>query len=132
MSQELGMVEYGDSDEPLFLAREIHRARHYSEATAQMIDSEVKRLIDEAYQKAKQMLTEHRVHLEEVAKALLEFETLDGDHIREIIRHGSLLNPPASPKPPELPRGEKVEPRGGKRGEAGPEGELPGLAGAPA
>ncbi len=132
MSQELGMVEYGESDEPLFLAREIHRARHYSEATAQKIDREVKRLIDEAYQKAKDLLTAHRGHLEEVARGLLEFETLDGEHIREIIRHGRMLNPPASPKPPELPRSEKLEPRGGKREEAGPEGELPGLAGAPA
>ena len=72
MSEALGMVEYGDNEEHVFLAKDISRPRNYSEATAQKIDHEIKRLIDEAYATAKRILTENRDKLESVAKALLE------------------------------------------------------------
>ena len=103
MSEALGMVEYGENDEHVFLAKEISRPRTYSEATAQKIDHEIKRLIDDAYNTAKRLLTENRDKLEAVAQALLEFETLDGQHIREIVEHGHMIDPPSSPQPPELP-----------------------------
>jgi cell division protease FtsH len=70
------------------------RNRDYSEATAEQIDQEVRRLIDDAYQLAKHTLTTHRDKLETIAKALLEYETLDGSQIKEIIDHGRLINPP--------------------------------------
>ncbi len=103
MSDELGMVEYGDNHEHVFLARDVSAGRNYSEATAQKIDREVKRLIDDAYDKAKQMLVENRSLLDGIAQALLEYETLGADHIREIIKYGELRNPPSSPTPPALP-----------------------------
>ncbi len=133
MSEALGMVEYGDNEEHVFLAKEITRSRDYSEATAQKIDAEVKRLIDEAYDKAKRMLTENRDKLEAVAQALLEFETLDGAHIEEIVEHGKMLNPPSSPQPPELPP--KHEEKASKPKDEKPsiDDELPGgLTSAPA
>ena len=77
--------------------------RTYSEDTAQKIDHEVKRFIDNAYNKAKSMLKERRSDLDLIAQALLEFETLDGNHIRDILAHGEMKDPPASPKPPEPP-----------------------------
>ncbi len=78
MSEKMGMVEYGDHEDYVFLGRDISRARDYSEATAEQIDQEVKKLLDEAYQLAKKTLTANRDKLEVIAKALLEFETLDG------------------------------------------------------
>ena len=103
MSEELGMVEYGDHQEHVFLARDMGSARNYSEATAQKIDAEVKRLIDNAYTKATELILEHRAKLDVIAKGLLEFETLDARHIHEIMEHGELRNPPSKPTPPDLP-----------------------------
>ena len=94
MSEKMGMVEYGEHEDYVFLGRDISRARDYSEATAEEIDREVRKLIDDAYQTAKQVLTAHRDKLEAIAKALLEYETLDGSQIKEIIEHGRMLNPP--------------------------------------
>ena len=133
MSEALGMVEYGDNDEHVFVAKDIGgRSRAYSEDTAQKIDAEIKRLIDEAYAKAKRMLTEDRDKLEAVAKALLEYETLDGKHIEEIVKHGELLNPPTNPQPPELPPKEE-KPAKSQEEKPSLDGELPGgLTGAPA
>jgi cell division protease FtsH len=132
MSEKMGMVEYGEHEDYFFLGRDISRARDYSEATAEQIDGEVRRLLDDAYQKAKQTLLAHRDKLEVIAKALLEYETLDGVQIKEIIEHGRLLNPPPSitptggqTMPPEKPPKQVVAP------DIGP--PLPGaLGGAPA
>jgi cell division protease FtsH len=99
MSEKMGMVEYGEHEDYVFLGRDISRARDYSEATAEEIDHEVRRLVDEAYAKAKDVLVAHREHLEAIAQALLEYETLDGLQIKEIIKHGRLLNPPPGPPP---------------------------------
>ena len=100
MSEKMGMVEYGEHEDYVFLGRDISRARDYSEATAEQIDGEVRKLIDDAYQTATQVLTHHRDKLEAIAKALLEFETLDGVQIKEIIEHGRLINPPPGAPPP--------------------------------
>ena len=64
---------------------------------------EIKRIIDEAYDKATELLTKHRKDLDVIADALMEFETLDGAHIVELMDTGSMTNPPKSPKPPEVP-----------------------------
>src|ERR1700720_3913140 len=99
MSERLGMVEYGEHDDFVFLGRDISRSRAYSEATAQEIDREVKRLCDDAYQRAMKALTQRKDVLIGIAKALLEYETLDGVQVREIINYGRLINPPP-PIPP--------------------------------
>ena len=104
MSDALGMVEYGDGGGgEVFLARDMAKSKNYSEATAQMIDSEIKRIIDEAYAKATELLTKHRTDLDVIADALMEYETLDGSHIAELMEVGTMSNPPKSPKPPEVP-----------------------------
>jgi cell division protease FtsH len=97
MSEHMGMVEYGEHEDYVFLGRDISRSRDYSEATAEQIDREVRKLVDDAYARAKEILTAHRDKLEIIAKALLEYETLDGSQIREIIEHGRMLNPPPGP-----------------------------------
>ena len=114
MSEKMGMVEYGEHEDYVFLGRDISRARDYSEATAEQIDSEVRKLVDGAYERAKKMLLANREKLEVIAKALLEYETLDGGQIREIIEHGRLINPPPGPPPPS---GSKLSP--GETAQAG-------------
>ena len=100
----LGMISFSEGNEYVFLAREMSRPREYSEATAQQIDIEVKRIIDEAYSRAKAVLEAHRSNVEKVAKGLLEFETLDASHIKEIIEFGEIRNPPIMEiAPPPLP-----------------------------
>ena len=128
MSANLGMVEYGDNNEHVFLARDMTSSRGYSEDTARQIDSEIKLLIDNSYQRARELLTKYRPEMDAVAKALLEYETLDGANVKEIMEHGRMLNPPRSkpPMPPAVP-----EVSGGRDADA--EDSLPpGLAGAPA
>ncbi len=124
MSDELGMVEYGEHHEHLFLGRDVGSGRNYSEATAQMIDQEVKSIIDTSYQKATHLITTHRDKLDAIAQALLEYETLEGHHIREIMETGRLQNPPRSPRPPALPAETTTTPEGPADPEA--DGELPG------
>ncbi len=100
----LGMISFSESNDYVFLGRDMGRPREYSESTAQQIDAEVKRIIDEAYGRAKTVLEAHREHVEKIAKALLEFETLDASHIKEILEFGEIRNPPIMEvAPPPLP-----------------------------
>jgi cell division protease FtsH len=93
MSDKLGMVQYGSDDEYVFLGRDMGRMRAYSEQTTREIDNEVKRLIDEAHASASQIITENRDKLEIIANALLEYETLEGSQVEEIVRTGKLTPP---------------------------------------
>jgi cell division protease FtsH len=131
MSEKLGMVEYGEHEDYVFLGRELTRNRDYSEATAEEIDREVRRLLDDAYQTAKQTLIAHRGHLDAIAKSLLEYETLDGMQIKELIAYGELKNPPPTATPTS---GEKMPPEKPPRQVVvGPEAPpLPDAPGAPA
>jgi cell division protease FtsH len=97
MSDRLGMVQYGDDDEYVFLGREVTRAKVYSEFTAQEIDGEVKRIIDNAYKIAKDILTTNINKLELIAQSLLDYETLDGQQVEEIVRTGKFTAPPPAP-----------------------------------
>jgi cell division protease FtsH len=98
MSDRIGMVQYGDDDEYVFLGREVARAKVYSETTAQEIDAEVKRIIDQAYKTAKDLITNNLDKLELIAKSLLEYETLDGTQVEEIVRTGKFTPPPPTPQ----------------------------------
>ncbi|MEX2577644.1 MAG: ATP-dependent zinc metalloprotease FtsH [Verrucomicrobiales bacterium] len=126
MSEELGMVEYGEGHEEVFLARDISSPRNYSESTAQKIDAEVKQLTDRAYAEATRLLTEHRDQLETIAQALLLYETLDGAHVREIMEHGEIKNPPSAPTPPDLPEEEAEKKPRSSKGEKDSGDEFPG------
>ncbi|MGD0252412.1 MAG: ATP-dependent zinc metalloprotease FtsH [Verrucomicrobiota bacterium] len=97
MSEKLGNVLYGDSQEYVFLGRDFMRTKDYSEQTAQDIDAEVKRIIEEANQTAKELVEANRDKLEIIANSLLEHETLDGAQVEEIIRTGKFTPPPRTP-----------------------------------
>jgi cell division protease FtsH len=97
MSEKLGNVLYGEAQEYVFLGRDMMRTKDYSEATAQDIDAEVKRIVDGAFQTAKKMIEDNRDKLEMVANSLLEYETLDGAQVEDIVRTGTFTPPPKPP-----------------------------------
>jgi cell division protease FtsH len=86
MSETLGMIAYADNSQEVFLGHAITQTKNISEETARQIDAEIRRIIDEAYQRAKRILSENIDELHLLAKGLLEHETLNGDEIRQVIR----------------------------------------------
>ncbi len=104
MSDKLGMVQYGENNEYVFLGREMTRGKEYSEQTAQEIDTEVKRIIDEAYNVARTLIDQNRDKLEMIANCLLEYETLEGFQVEEIVRTGN-FTPPPPPRDIQPPTG---------------------------
>ena len=84
MSSDLGPMVYGQKDELVFLGREIGEQRDYSEAVAEKIDQEVQNLVNEAYAKAKKILSKYRGKLDEVSTRLLEVETLSREEFESI------------------------------------------------
>ena len=85
MSDQLGTVAYQENEEEIFLGRSVSRTQTVSEETSKKIDSEVKKIIDAGYNRAKVILSEKIDDLHKVAKALLEYETLTGDEIKNIV-----------------------------------------------
>ena len=115
LSEELGTVSYGENQDEVFLGMSVSRTQNASEATVQKIDSEIKRLVEEGYKEATRILTEKRADLETLAKGLLEFETLSGDEIVDLLRgkkpnRESVLEP-TTPRASAVPPAGKPRPR---------------------
>ncbi len=85
MSEELGTIAYGENEEEVFLGRSVTKQQNMSEETARKVDSEVKKIVDKGYERARAVLTEKIDDLHKIAKALLVYETLSGDEIRDLI-----------------------------------------------
>ncbi len=109
MSDQLGPMVYGEREAELFLGREVTRTQNISEETAKKIDIEVRKLIDDNYARAKKILTDQMDKLHLLAHALIEFETLEGDEIDQVLAGKKLVRttkPKAHGKtkpPPEEP-----------------------------
>jgi cell division protease FtsH len=109
MSERIGPLAVGDKEQEIFLGREFAQRREISERTAQMVDDEVKRLVDEAYARATTILMENRELLDRIAAALLDRETIDREDLDNLVKNLPLpprsLPPvdsaPASPTPPK-------------------------------
>ncbi len=97
MSSEMGLMTYGQKEELIFLGREISEQRDYSEAIAEKIDAEVRRLVDDSYKLTKRILTKYRDRLDAVAEKLLEVETLTREEFEAIF-------PPPIPKKSGTPQ----------------------------
>ena len=115
LSEELGTVSYGENNDEVFLGMQVNRQQNVSEATAQKIDSEVKRLVETGYKDATRILTEKRADLETLAKGLLEYETLTGEEITDLLNgkkpnRESILEP-AGPRTSAVPPAGKPRPR---------------------
>ena len=102
LSDEIGPILVGDNEQELFLGRELQTRREVSERTAQLVDSEVSRVIKEAYARATAVLQENMDLLHTVAAALLDRETLTGDEVAALARGETLPPRPVSP-PPSAP-----------------------------
>ncbi|HKX90914.1 MAG TPA: ATP-dependent zinc metalloprotease FtsH [Sphingomicrobium sp.] len=85
MSDLMGPLQYADNEEEVFLGYSVNRQRNMSNETAQAIDKEIRRIVDEGYARARHLLEENRDELETLAKALLEYETLSGDEIKTVL-----------------------------------------------
>ena len=102
MSEELGPLTFGKRQEQVFLGRDISQERNYSEAIAYAIDKEARSIMDEAYNKAKDLLTAHMDKLHAVAQALIEKETIEAEEFYRIMRG-------EKPEPPQTPPGDDEE-----------------------
>jgi len=89
----LGMIAYGESSDTVFLGREITRSQTYSNETAQKIDAEVFRIVDDQYKRAKELISGRRDVLDKIAAALLEHETIEGRHVLELLQFGEIRSP---------------------------------------
>ena len=106
MSEEMGPMVYGDNEGEVFLGRSITTHKNLSDVTLQKVDKEIRRIIDEQYALAKKILTESRDKVEVMTDALMEWETIDADQIKDIME-GRAPRPPkpsqATVTPPPAP-----------------------------
>ena len=125
LSDELGTVSYGENQEEVFLGHSVSRQQNVSEQTAQKIDSEIRRYVESGLSEARRILTEYSDELEKLAQGLLEYETLSGDEIRNLLAG----KPPVRETPEESASSKgsavpvtKSKPKGSPGGE--PEGGM--------
>ncbi len=120
-SDELGTVMYGDNQEEVFLGMSMQKNQSISEATAQKIDAEVRRLVSEAYETARDMVSEKRDVLESFAQALLEYETVTGEELQSLMDGGQIDRPDDDQEIGVGPTGSAVPAAGAARPNRGPE-----------
>ena len=99
MSDKLGFLAYSADEQEVFLGRSVSQQKNMADSTASIIDSEVRRIVDEAYDVATKILKKHNVELERLAQGLLEYETLDGEEIKIIVEGGTLVRKDADDTP---------------------------------
>lgn len=107
MNETLGTVRYNSNEEEVFMGHSVARQQNVSEETNRRIDEEVRKLIDWAENKAREILTTHLEDLHKVSKALLEYETLSGDEVRALLR-GENINRDNNNPPPAKPVSSKL------------------------
>ena len=121
MSEKIGPINYAERQGSEFLGTELMSAKWHSEDTAREIDTEIQRLLREAYEQAKAILVEQKETIERITQTLLRYETISGDEIKRLIAGEEVVRaePPSSPTPPPPP----LRPRGeAGRAEPGAEG----------
>ena len=96
MSRTLGPIAFGEKEEMIFLGREISEQRNYSDAVANKIDDEVHRIVAEAYEKTRNILTSNREVLDDMANALIEYESIDGERLKSLVERVQHTNGVAS------------------------------------
>jgi cell division protease FtsH len=119
-SEKLGPLRYSENEEEVFLGHSVTQRKNVSDATAKLIDEEIRRIVDEGEGAARGILTSHLDELHALAKGLLEYETLSADEIRRIIKGERIVREPSSPPLAE-------EPRPGRRSSVPPSGRPSGL-----
>ena len=112
MSDKMGVMVYAENEGEVVLGRSVTKTTHISEKTMQQVDAEIRRILDEQYKRARDLIEGHQKEMHRMAKALLDWETIDGDQIDDIL-DGNEPRPPKSPMTgsakPEPRKEEKVE-----------------------
>ena len=103
MSDKMGPLSFGKKDESIFLGREMAMHKNFSEKTAEHIDDEIKRIVDESYERALGLLRENIQTLHDLSEWLIDKENLTGDQVDEIIKTGKLTDPDPVPAQPVEP-----------------------------
>ena len=120
-SEKLGTLRYAENEEEVFLGHSVTQRKNVSDATAKLIDEEIRRLIDEAGATARAILEEHRDDLVTLGEALLEYETLTGDEVKAVLRGESIVRPEEDETPKDPEHRSSVPASGRKaKGHAGP------------
>jgi cell division protease FtsH len=113
MSEKLGPLRYEDNQEEVFLGHSVARSQNISDATAKLIDEEIRRFVDEAEALAMEVLSDKEEGLHAISKALLEYETLSGEEVRTILDGGDIERGSQSESPKDSGRKSSI-PRSGK------------------
>jgi cell division protease FtsH len=108
-SDKLGPLRYSENEEEVFLGHSVTQRKNMSDATAKLIDEEIRRVVEDGERKARQILTEHMAELHSLAKGLLEFETLSVDEIKRVIRGEKIVRDTGGPA--EEPQRQAPRPR---------------------
>ena len=119
-SEKLGPLRYSENEEEVFLGHSVTQRKNVSDATARVIDEEIRRIVDEGEQTAREILIAHLDELHALAKGLLEYETLSADEIRRIIRGERIVRETSTGPTPD-------EARSGRRSSVPPSGRPTGL-----
>ena len=127
MSERLGPRTFGRRDSMVFLGRDIAEQRDYSERTAEEIDDEVRRIVEEAHERCRAVLGQHRDKLDELAVALMELETIEGDDLVRLLGPAEGREMPPEPAPAPPPGEPPAAEAGGEEAPGEPRGR-PGLA----
>jgi cell division protease FtsH len=120
-SDELGPIEFAANEEEVFLGHSVARQQNISEATAQKVDAEIHRIIDESYKGALKILTDRKDDLNVLARGLLEYETLTGDEIVALLKGIAPVRTPYEEPEPQRGQGPSVPQAGRPRGPLVPE-----------
>ncbi len=114
MSDKLGPLTYAEDEQEIFLGHSVTQTKHVSEATAQVIDAEVRRIVDEGYKCAHKIIDDNIDQLHAIAKALLEYETLSGDDINTLLKGEPIVRPHYDDPPSDSGKRASVPESGGK------------------
>ena len=122
MSEALGPLSYGENEQEIFLGHSVTQTKSVSEATAQKIDDEIRKIVDTAYGCARKILTDNFEQLHTLAKALLEYETLTGKEIEALLKGESIVRA-RDDEAKEKPKRVSSVPSAGRKDEPGLEPE---------
>ncbi|HLY57759.1 MAG TPA: cell division protein FtsH, partial [Stellaceae bacterium] len=120
MSERLGRIRYSENEEEVFLGHSVTQRKNVSDATARLIDEEIRRIVDEGETTARRVLGEHVDDLHTIAKGLLEFETLSGEECQRLLRGEAVVREDPDESPRQTPRRSSIPPAGGFRGKDKP------------
>ncbi len=114
-SDKLGPLRYSENEEEIFLGRSVTQHKNVSDATAELIDAEIRGLIVDAEKTAWKIMTEHRDELDLISKALLEYESLSGDDIKALLKGDPIVRPDSDHTPSDDGPKSSVPSSGGKK-----------------